>query len=121
MFVCLWTLLHEQMAKEVALTDKSLLSCLVFVSVAVRHFTRSDAINQYETISINHHNSVTVFAPWLPTLKGHSSLPHYIFVYGHIFPHYITNGAILGKGLLNRGSLKVSHSKKNSGRYCKCA
>jgi len=57
---------------------------------------------KYKAISINYHHCVPVFLPWLPSSQIHSSVLHYIFVTGHIFPHCITYGTVLGKGLLNR-------------------
>jgi hypothetical protein len=57
------------MAKQIVMTDKTLRSFSVFVSVAVKHFRRSDELISFEAVSIKYYECVSVFLSWLSGMQ----------------------------------------------------
>jgi len=95
------------MAKEIVMTDKSLRSFAIFVSVALKHFTRLDVINQLRCNSIKYYECVYVCI--LILLIRHAnrifSTTHYIVSHQrsvwlyHIF-HYVTIDTEFGRKVI---------------------
>ena len=136
MFFSLRPSLDYSLAKQIVVIDESLHSFSVFVSVAVRHFTRWNGINQlwsdeHELVWVG----VCIRALVIWHAKRIFSTQHFVAMcdlsgctrfFSHVFPRYPINVMISRKSALNMKYVltfsttfvwNIFHSKKNSARY----